>query len=304
MKNIPATEVSSIDLFQEARDKRTIDHAEAEKTKLGTLRGGSSGCMVGEDVIGTCHRKALVRFLGYDSHIDDDSRSIFDQGFGNESIWESHMKDTGYAIRCEEEIPIVWHTAKGTKVTCRPDLVLGKEEGDEFIPEIMLELKTVAAANSATGLWYENKPKTDNLIQCAHYSMRLGVPGILVYTWNGKCDIPFWAKKRFHIDPSIRHITPFKREFRLGWEDGRLHYFCSKGLRHDTDITQDGIVEYYELIEDMADKKDIYTRFKNKDFNGKPGPFSMCDYCPWQEACDTGEHDYDLWLDYIKRDAK
>lgn len=316
-RDIPASDLSSIDLFNKAREVNSAEYDEQAKKKLGTLRGGNSGCMVGENVIGTCHRKSLARFLGYDGTIDANTQSIFEQGFGNEAIWEGHMAKTGYAMRCEEQIPIEWTTTTGIKVTGRPDVVLGREVSPAiqdpskdpiklFVPELGLELKTIAAANSATGLYVEDKPKTDNLVQTAHYSMILGIPFILVYTWNGKVPVPHWAKKKKNYlpDPTMRELLPFKREYKLGWEDGNLYYINAKGFRTNTDITQDGIKEYYDLVADMADKKDLYIRFRSSDFKGRPGPFSMCDYCPWQEACDTGEHDFDLWLDYVRRDAK
>ena len=301
-KTMPASNVSSIKLFNDARKKLEEVHAETEEKKRGTLRGGTSGCLVGSTVIGICHRKALARFLGYGTSVDDQTKSIWDQGYGNESIWEEHynalLGPDGW--RKDTEIPIKWETSDGVPVTGRPDLVVGKTVDGEFIAETGLELKVIAAANSAAGMFYENKPKTENLIQSAHYSMELDIPFILVYSYNGKCDIPWWAKKKFNVPKSERHVSPFKREFNLGWEDGKLYYIDGLyGKRHETDITMEGIREYYDLISDMKNKKDLYQRFRNKDFQGKAAPFDMCNYCEWSDACDQGEYDYDTWVDFV-----
>jgi len=56
------------------------------------------------------------------------------------------------------------------------------------------------------------------LIQAAHYSLKFNLPWILVYTFSGIGEPPYWAIKKFSI-PKKYKIKPFKLEFKLFWRD-------------------------------------------------------------------------------------
>ena len=304
--NIKPTEISVIDVFNEGRKKLNEKHREGDADKVGILRGGNSGCMVGDIVIGKCHRKSLARLEGIQKPVDEESNNIFDAGYLNEEVWDRNLT-IGWdgPIKREEEIPGEWTTSNGVKVTFRPDAVLGKyegydEEGDEiFVPKVGLEYKVIVSDSSATGKYYEDRPATENLIQAAHYSYKMGIPFILVYAYHSIAAVPWWAKKRFAIPSHVRKIKPFKLEYKLGWDEGKLFYLTGDGTRVETNITTEGIDEYYALVADMKSDQDLYTLFKNKEYDGKDSPFSMCDYCEFQTACDS-TNDYKTWLDKIR----
>ena len=352
--NVPASNLLASDLYKQGRKIEIQEHAEAEITKKGTLRGGSSGCLTDHgNIYGTCHRLALARYKGFQPEIEEISYIWFDAGFANEDAWmrkmEKAVKEMGpeYVLKAEEECPIVWRvdaeprtlinsrgeeytTPPYVEVTGRPDLMIFKKleraafEFKEVVEEpiLGLELKVVCAVNSAVNIYCEDKPKISNLIQAAHYSMAHGCPFNLVYSFRNRSIVPGWASKfkdkltvkEKVFPPRMRKdgtygkefvkreysIEPFTKEFRVGFEDDKVYYLKDNGERVDTPLTGEGIRRYYELIVDMEKNKDLHTRIAHTDLEGKLLPYDPCNYCPFKDACDDFEYDYDAWMDKIE----
>ncbi len=280
------------DLFYEASKIENDKRAENEKTKLGILRGGTTGAITEDgEVIGKCHRKALVRYLGLDK--SEGGNLFFDMGLANEDLWVKKLKQSwSGTFKCEEEIPIEWEV-DGVKVTGRPDIVLF-EDGN---PVVGIELKSVGAVNTAVGILYDNKPKLDNLLQAAHYSKHIGVPFYLVYTSFVQGDLQYWTQKQY----LEKKITPFIKEFKVTVAaDGSICYETEKGKVVKSVATWSGITDFYKLIVAMPKEKTLYSRFKDQRIDGKPLPYDPCGYCPYQKVCDRYEDDYDSWIDAVK----
>ena len=147
--NITHSQILANDLYLKGREVEQEAHAKAEVKKEGTLRGGSSGCLTSSgEVYGTCHRKALARYKGYQSKIDEISYTWFDAGFANEDAWMQKLTAAvsamgpEFTLKAEEECPISWE-ANGVKVTGRPDIMLF--ENDK--PKFGIELKVVCAGS-------------------------------------------------------------------------------------------------------------------------------------------------------------
>ena len=190
MKNIKHTELNATLLYKEGRAKEQKAHADAEVNKVGTLRGGSSGCVIANgDVYGTCPRVALARYKGHQAPIEPLSFEWFDAGFANEDAWLQKLKNLDYTLKAEEECPIEWTTDRGVKVTGRPDIILFDNEE----PVLGLELKAVCAVNAAVNIYCKDEPKIENLLQAAHYSMIKECPFILVYSYRSRSVVPGWA---------------------------------------------------------------------------------------------------------------
>jgi len=81
------------------------------------------------------------------------------------------------------------------------------------------------------------------LIQAAHYSLKFNLPWILVYTFSGIGEPPYWAIKKFSI-PKKYKIKPFKLEFKLFWRDSVLGYTTHTGDEVMTEITAQSIDDY------------------------------------------------------------
>lgn len=301
---INPSSLSAVDLYLKGREIEIEAHAAEEGGKLGTLRGGSAGCLNGHEVYGKCHRLALARFNGLQPAIEDMSYNWFDAGFANEDAWTQKLgksiQELGpdYSMKCEEECPVSYEL-DGVKVTGRPDLMVFK--GDE--PVFGLELKVVCTINSAIGVYCEDKPKTDNLIQAAHYSIKHGCPFSLVYSFRSSGPVPFWANKykdKLRQKKKTYYIDPFIKEFKIGIEDGNIFYITDSGEKVDTVLSVQGIEDYYRLIIDMNANKSLFYRPAGTDLRGKSLPYDACSYCPLQPACDQFESSYDDWMDKVR----
>lgn len=306
--DIKASSLSAADLYQKGRDLEIKAHADAEVAKQGTLRGGSSGCVdQNGEVYGTCHRLALARYKGHQAPIDPDGDSYhwFDAGYANEDAWMQKLTKSvaamgpEYQLKAEEDCPTKWETSSGVAVTGRPDLMVWKDGS----PLLGIELKVVCTTNSAVSVFCEDKPKVTNLIQAAHYSMEHGCPFNLVYSYRSSGPVPFWANKfkdKLRKKRNTYYIDPFIKEFKIGFDSGRIYYIKDNGERVDTPLTAEGIRNYYELIVDMDTNKDLHARVTNKDLSGKMLPWDPCGFCPLKEACDDYEFSFDAWMDKIE----
>lgn len=292
--------LSAVGLFMEGRRKLAAERAEQEKEKVGTLRGGSAGALVGEHVLGTCHRIALARFKGLQSEASDETRTIWEAGEVSEINWMEKVSAAWSGkVTGDKDYPLKYEV-RGVPVTGRPDLMLLDTDGQ---PVLGVELKNVESIQSATSMVYEGSPKTDNLIQAAHYSLKFGVPWILAYSFSGQGEPPFWSVKKYNI-PKGTKIRPFKKEFKLFWRDGRLGYVKESGEEVLTIVTAQSIEDFYNLVLDVEQHKDLYLRHSSRTLTGEIQPFDQCNYCPAKAACDSyDEHnDYDLWFDELARD--
>jgi hypothetical protein len=281
-------------LYEIAGRLQSAEHEAKEVDKKGVLRGGTTGCVEADGtVVGQCHRKALIRYLGLQAPAGPNL--WFDMGFANEELWTAKIRKAWpHGIKCEEDFPIQWEL-DGVTITGRPDIVLMNADDQ---PVAGIELKSVGSVNTALNIWFENKPKTENLLQAAHYASQVGVPFYLVYTFLSKAPLPYWAQKKF----AAKDLSPFIKEFKV-WLDGSgaIHYTTEDGVDHPTPLSLDGIKDFYRLVIDMDKRKDLYTRFTDRELNGDPLPFEKCKYCAYNDICNNYDHNYDLWLDHVQQ---
>lgn len=314
----------------EAGTKALADKAKTEESsKVGTLRGGTVGLVEptdkGLEVSGTCHRQAVLRFIGVDikGAEEDSTRDLmFAAGRTNEDSWLEVLSASwpGKILR-EEEVPIKWVTKKGTPVTGRPDIVLAEADGKLVRG---LELKLVSSLWTARTV-LQGKPKTGHLTQAAHYMWKLSeqsgyeVPFELWYTSRVDWHVMGWAQKHFpkHGEANadyceystnkdgeyeIKKVLPFTKGFELRFVKGQLHFREVGGKKWvDTIISRDRIQQYYELVEDLAKQKQLGPRPINLDFAGQRENWKQCDFCPLASTCDEYESKgFETWLEQVK----
>lgn len=294
---------------------------EAEKSKVGILRAGNTGLLIGDKIIGKCARLTYLRFKGVNVEQPDYSRELmFAGGHSNEDHWIEVLKaaDPSLAIRREEEIPIRWTTPSNQLVTGRPDIVLGRMDGEQFIPEQGIELKLVSSLWTARDVGVELSPKMMHLVQAAHYSWQLGIPFELWYTSRTDFAIMGWAQKHFpkpgqagsHLleyneKGEVKKILPFIQGYQLTWspKDQLLIRPVVPGRETPwefTPITKKGIQDYFEFISRMGPDNQIGPRPTNMKADGSAGSFSICSYCPLSSACDSYEGNrLDEWEEII-----
>ena len=300
------------EIFDRGMQHIEEEHAEKEKEKLGNLRGGSCGLYQAGEFIGTCPRLARLRQKGIEVEtLGYERKLMFQAGYTNEDSWVDTLTrglQSGWSIKCEEDIPIVWETKSGTKVTGRPDLVLF--EGDA--PRVGIELKLVSSLWTARDVGFNLKPKMGHLIQAAHYSWKLDVPYELWYTsradfavggtWEQNTfpkpsGMPEWMRQRVEFGekkdrktgkaiPTIKKLLPFMQGYELRWMDrGQLQY---RPIGPGTDewtttlITKQGIEQFYEFVDSSTE---IGPTPQNYNADGEKANWKPCDYCSLWEVC-------------------
>lgn len=331
--------------LREGRKLHREKHLEQEVAKLGNLRAGNSGVM-SEDgqFAGSCPRVAHLRQLGIELEPPDDSLLImFQVGIANEDLIAfdlAHTAVPGEVVRREAEVPISWKTANGTPVTGRPDIVLGKEllVADEkagaekqFLPELLLELKSIASVWTTRSVLIDREPKLNHLIQAAHYMWKLGsVPGRLIYKQYSIQEIPAWeetrdgkkvpgwgrrlfekadAEARKYIDREKGRIRPFELVYDLVIaEDGSVRYKQEEvdGDWVDTIVNVLDIQRYYEFVSEMGPMSKLGSIPITVGTDGSTKRYTNCSYCPLNTVCQSvkklkGEKQYSEWLDSVQK---
>lgn len=281
-------------------------HAEKEKD-VKAYRIGSSGAVIGSEVYGTCHRIAHLRDIGVEVPPDLGTDIMWKAGEGNEDTWLRILEAAGFdgeiltQDKAEAQIDGVDQPIQG-----HPDLILRtKTDGD-----IGVELKGIFGWTTAELAWIKHTPKNENLIQAAGYSYYRKIPYILAYTCNHFPKIPPWEKKKIiHLlqaEFGKDWMMPFYSIFYLNWENDRLQY---KHEAEDkwitTDVTPETIDNYYRLLTEMKQTKQLGPRVSANYLDGTPhkyGAQAECGLCEFNAMCDRyeGDKDYDRWLDDIK----
>lgn len=296
------SEINLLALFDKGCKILHEEYKDVELSKRGNLRAGDSGALLPDgSVVGQCHRKAFARWIGQPSRQPSPiAQSNFDTGYSNEDNWLAKLKLAWNGpILCEDEIPILWK-ASGVQVSGRPDMVLCSQD---FEPLLILEHKAIISLSKAAGVWLgEVDPK--HFLQACHYSMALGCPATIVYTFSGLGMLPWFVKKvdreKFWPKGKGWEVKPFKKEFRIGRE-GEQYYYVVDGKKTVTKITQKSIRDFYDLQVDMQAQKSLYKRHSSKDLQGEPMRFNSCDYCDLRSACDEYEGDFDRWVDEVQK---
>lgn len=235
--------MSSVDVEQILRRGRKAIRAKRdveEAAKLGELRGGSSGAMIGAEAIGTCPRLAYLRYIGIKLPSDLDGKDLETEESGpsafgapeskaflqrevkdlelmmeagrlNELAWSDRIEaglEEGHTLLCEEDIPIryVFQRMDGKAVTVsgRPDAVICR---------VLSEGESMTAQRSRGDiqplLLIEHK-NASALWSCATYFCH-GAPKIghliqtAFYSWQLDCDAELWYTNRVYYQIGMNH---------------------------------------------------------------------------------------------------
>lgn len=304
---------------------------EAELGKLGNLRGGNSGIMSeAGDVAANCHRRAHVRSLGIEiERHTSDKLLMFELGIANEDIFFNKLKaglGPEYTILRESEIPTIWQTKNGTKVTGRPDgVVFSLVRGTGELGKALfgIELKSVASIYTTSEILFEGKPKIGHLTQAAHYMWQLGIPYRLNYKQFANQVGPSWLTNKFpregqpgseHISYNdrgeIKYVNPFEITYELQFGTGGMLEYRRELPNSNwtrTLISAKDIERFYEATSRIAETGDLGKRPMTIDAFGKEKSYSDCNYCPLKFICDGVDKptrarprkDYKTWLSEV-----
>lgn len=287
-------------LLDAGQAKLDAARAEEEKKKRGMLRIGSAGIVNDKgEVKGTCHRITLARYLGKDKEASRDTRIMWQ---GGEQLEEGFAKLLGLGhegrILRDTDISVDWTIPDTTvRVLGRPDIVLADADGK---PILGIEHKAVLGATTAVSTWFERRPKNENLAQMAAYSMCLGIPFVLAYTSPSWVGVNYYDQKKY----GEKNIRPFYRLFYTEWRAHRLYYRCDDQEEWvETEITKESIADYFKLVAEMAEAKELGPRLTTSYIDGtedKWGPHGSCKYCVFADRCQKHEDgliSFDQWLD-------
>ena len=280
-----------------------------------TLRGGDAGAVIDGKMYGKCSRLAGLRYEGVDVPVDHPLNTLnqFEGGFANEDIIYEKLVKGGIdpaAILREEEIPVAWTTKAGLPVSGRPDICI--MEGGKV--KVLFELKSVVSLWTAKSVHYDLRPKSDNLIQAAHYSMAHDAEEtLLVYSSYSQFHLstaPKWLQAKFQpgthdvdfkADGTPMKILAFDRVYRLTWGDDDVLSYWTEGLDapQRTKLTKQSIRDYYEQLALELQEQTLGPRPSGLAVDGGKS-FKACDYCALKPVCDQYEKEpRQVWKDHV-----
>lgn len=298
-------------------DAADVKHATEEAAKLGHLRGGSVGVVLPDgSTAGKCPRLAHLRTLGLQPPLESlATRNMFALGYANEDIVEGLLRaglDVGLTVLSGADTAFSYTRPDGRVVSCRADLALAKPGGGTVQG---LELKAVCSLWTALGVAFDLRPKSDHLIQAAHYSAKQGkIPFLLLYSsrveWHVSTAPRFIQDKFAPGHPLVKYkdngvtplkIRPFDVAYALSWgPEGKLYYWTD-GMATPcvTTITEATIDEYYSRVVAIGETQQLPPRPSSKSVDGSKG-FNPCDYCDLVPVCNNYERDYQAWMDHAQ----
>lgn len=257
-------------------------------------RVGSSGCIDADgNIYGGCHRISHARFIGKETPPEFHMQIMFAAGESNEDVWIKRLEQSGYKgkiLRHDDCLVDVQIEGVDARLVGHPDIVLADEDGNYLQ---VLELKGIYGNSTAVSVMLDDKPKDDNLIQAAVYSMCLDVPAILCYTCANFTSVNFFDQKKY----GVKSIPPFYKMFYLQWMDDQLQYRSETSANWvSTVITKEGIKDYYRLLTEMNFNKDLGPRPISKSVDGSALKWDKCKYCDFSKLCDEKETNYTAWM--------
>jgi len=267
--------------------------AAKEVEKRGKLRVGSAGAVCSDgEIRGTCHRVALLRKLGIEETPGLHTRIMWGIGEVSEINAERVLTAAGLTVDMQQslKLPVGDEFVHGT-----PD-VITEIEGQKY----GIELKSIFSYNTAALVYLDRKPKNENLIQALTYGMAANLPWMLVYTNPNYFSVPFYDKKK----TQLKSLIPFYAIFYTKWVNDVAYY------RHEdepewteTFITKDGIQDYFLMVSEMEQKKELGPRYVDSYVNGDPSKWGdACKFCPFSAACNDWDNNknFDDWIDNCK----
>lgn len=286
-------------LFADGQRKLLDQDIAAEAGKSGTLRGGNTGMLRADgNTVGYCPALTYLRFKGISTDPVTPSRDLmFDAGRRNEDHWYDILKESwDGTIKRETEIPTSWVNTYGVRVTGRPDIILCDKDGT---PVTGIELKLVSSLWTARDILFEHMPKTQHLMQAAHYSWQLGIPFELWYT--SRADFAIGGDFQKNLFPKLGQPGSEHCVYAYYYEEGKINPKTNKPVK--SKITEDeykiykarGKKVYAEVLKVSPFVQGYQMDIHNEKIFIKD---AMLDDAPWLETI-VNITDIKRYFDYI-----
>lgn len=314
------------------------DRADKCAKEKGTYHVGGGGVILEDGrMIGGCPRKVLLRSLGIECTEELADQLMMLGGRANEIFWQSYLEAAGgeKIVLREGDLSLLWKTVAGTSVTGHPDgfiatldptspvvVEAGKYQGKRVRLLCFIELKRTSTLWKTRDRSFDRDPDSDHVIQAAHYCWKLGelqgspVNAELWYTQDVKFYCPAdWAalQNTFRKEPTkiemsdkgkVKDIIPHFTGYEMKWEGNYFIYrHENESTWKSTVVTKEAIGKYYDNVDQMQATKKLGSRPADQKISGKKMGWSNCNpkYCPFANACDNLEHDFEAWLAECKR---
>lgn len=269
-------------LFTDAHKIITQQEASKEAEKVRTLRVGSSGALVEDDMYATqCGRLAQARYLGYQSAPTEEMRVMFNGGTTLEDFVTKRLTTLGLTFKQEETYKI--EVIPGIEISGRPDFEV---EIDGQL--VGIEVKSLASPFSVMKHHKNKFPYMKHLIQSATYMTMLNRnTWMVVVGWS------------FHVNDRGMKLPPSLVWYEMGY-NVEEDYFWVKNERNEhasLPFTKKHILAYYVEVQRGVTEKVLVQRPYEKEL--KVDTYNRCKYCPMQSACneyDVGQISFDQWL--------
>jgi hypothetical protein len=295
--------------------KQSVEKQIEETAKIGVLRGGNSGCGLGDgNFTGECPRKAFMRFHGLFQKTDPDRFVMFEAGLAVEDTLIKKIErnlQPGQRILRQDECGTAWVTSNGTHVTGSPDIVIADSAGNYLVG---IEVKQVSSLWTGLHHVQDKMPSLKHLCQAGHYMDRLKLPAYKLINVNPvdfqlpgfkalmeklpKVGTPGSEYFQYDKRGSPKKLLPFRFVYDLEFgEDGYLKFRQegSKGFWTTTIVHRQGITDFYEHVSNMD--KDLGPRPLTLKCTGDFENYNLCtDYCDFVSICDAYESHPDRWL--------
>lgn len=276
-------------------------HIIEEQKKIGHLRGGSCGCITSDNqIVGKCARETMLRTLGIQIPVELNRQLMFS---GGQKVEEMAEELLAKSYEDNEDIKIINGDRKGCQyslegtnryVSMRTDLEIYEKD----ILKAIVECKSLCGQSSNNRVYFDRVPDLGHLIQLGHYIFARGVnEGYLLYISTVDMPIHYATKKR--IGTRDYKVDPFMMVFPVRFINGILHYKVKED-EIQTPITQQGILDYYKLIDEMIKSKQLCPRVTNLKATGDMGTYDKCKYCDLNDICDDFEESFDAFVDAAK----
>jgi hypothetical protein len=289
-----------------------------EAAKQGMLRGGTAGVLAADGTAyGKCPRVAYLRAKGIQPAIEPAALELFEAGYASEPAILSRLAlglPEGYSLGTPEQMDFTWTTDSGMVVSGRPDGGVFKDGQLQF----GIELKLAASMWTVFSVTYDLRPKSDHLIQAAHYSWRHGgAPFALVYSCRAEYHVstaPKFIKDKFtpgakavdFKDGKPFKIRPHTTVYELTWNADGFWEYLTDGMERPcpTVITQAGIKAWYEAVATMDTTDALPPRPGILAVDGSKS-YDPCSYCDFAPQCEQYEFKgRQAWMDHVMTATK
>lgn len=281
-----------------AHNKKSEEDSEKEAEKIGILRGGSAGALVGEKAYySQCGRLAQARLLGKQNEVSESQRAMFQGGFTLENYVQEILDKNEITYLKEKSFIVEWPGLG--KIGMRPDfdIFLSKEGWDGISTEhyiggewLGIEVKSLASPFSVIKQQSNKFPFMKHLVQTAAYMTFLARDRWIIVIGRSFNTNQVGKKGWMKIDAG------------LNWYEVQVRGMDLWVLNENDEemilpFTKQHVIDYYKEVVAANKGKRLMQRPTEKEL--QVDTYDRCKYCPMQSACnefDNKQIDFESWL--------